>query len=37
LIALSLSPWKANTVFFAVVFSGLILLIFFVRKPLRPV
>ncbi|HEY5269363.1 MAG TPA: MraY family glycosyltransferase [Anaerolineales bacterium] len=36
LIALSLSPWKANAVFFTVVFAGAILLIFFVRKLPQP-
>jgi UDP-GlcNAc:undecaprenyl-phosphate GlcNAc-1-phosphate transferase len=35
-IALSLSPWKANTVFFTVVFAGVILIIFFVRKFPQP-
>jgi UDP-GlcNAc:undecaprenyl-phosphate GlcNAc-1-phosphate transferase len=36
LIALSLSPWKANAVFFTVVLTGLMLLLFFVRKLPRP-
>jgi len=36
-IALSLSPWKANAVFFAVVLVGVILLIFFVRKHPQPI
>ncbi len=36
-IALSLSPWKANSIFFAVVLVGVTLLIFFVRKQPQPI
>jgi len=36
IIALSLSPWKANAVFFSVVLAGAMLLIFFVRKLPQP-